>query len=97
MSESMKLKYTPEQFQKLLNQFQSAVDSGEYTEKIPYETWRKLKKLYHPKIEYISPFVKIYEVIQNIDGVDRDVIMFSAKTYDWGFGRFFYDYFVKEK
>ena len=47
MSESMKLKYTPEQFQKLLNQFQSAVDSGEYTEKIPYETWRKLKKLYH--------------------------------------------------
>lgn len=97
MSESMKLKYTPEQFQKLLNQFQSAVDSGEYTEKIPYETWRKLKKLYHPKIEYISPFVKIYEVIPNIDGVDRDVIIFSAKTYDWGFGRFFYDYVAKEK
>ena len=97
MSEPMKLKYTPEQFQKLLNRFQSAVDSGEYTEKIPYETWRKLKKLYHPKIEYISPFVKIYEVIPNIDGVDRDVILFSAKTYDWGFGRFFYDYVVKEK
>lgn len=97
MSESMKLKYTPEQFQKLLNQFQSAVDSGEYTEKIPYETWRKLKKLYHPKIEYISPFVKIYEVIPNIDGVDRDVIMFSAKTYDWGFGRFFYDFVVKKE
>lgn len=97
MAVPMKLKYTSEQFQKLLNQFQSAVDSGEYTEKIPYETWRKLKKLYHPKIEYISPFVKIYEVIPNIDGVDRDVIMFSAKTYDWGFGRFFYDYVVKEK
>ena len=97
MSESMKLKYTPEQFQKLLNQFQSAVDSGEYTEKIPYETWRKLKKLYHPKIEYISPFVKIYEVIPNIDGVDRDVIMFSAQTYDWGFGRFFYDFVVKKE
>ena len=97
MSEPMKLKYTPEQFQKLLNQFQSAIDSGEYTEKIPYETWRKLKKLYHPKIEYISPFVKIYEVIPNIDGVDRDVIMFSAKTYDWGFGRFFYDFVVKKE
>lgn len=97
MGESMKLKYTPEQFQKLLNQFQSAIDSGEYTEKIPYETWRKLKKLYHPKIEYISPFVKIYEVIPNIDGVDRDVIMFSAKTYDWGFGRFFYDFVVKKE
>lgn len=97
MSEPMKLKYTPEQFQKLLNQFQSAIDSGEYTEKIPYETWRKLKKLYHPKIEYISPFVKIYEVVPNIDGVDRDVIMFSAKTYDWGFGRFFYDFVVKKE
>ena len=97
MSEPMKLKYTPEQFQKLLNQFQSAVDSGKYTEKIPYETWRKLKKLHHPKIEYISPFVKIYEVVPNIDGVDRDVIMFSAKTYDWGFGRFFYDYVVKKE
>ena len=97
MAVPMKLKYTSEQFQKLLNQFQSAVDSGEYTEKIPYETWRKLKKLHHPKIEYISPFVKIYEVVPNIDGVDRDVIMFSAKTYDWGFGRFFYDYVVKEK
>ena len=97
MSEPMKLKYTPEQFQKLLNQFQSAIDSGEYTEKIPYETWRKLKKLYHPKIEYISPFVKIYEIVPNIDGVDRDVIMFSAKTYDWGFGRFFYDYVVKKE
>lgn len=97
MSEPMKLKYTPEQFQKLLNQFQSAVDSGEYTEKIPYETWRKLKKLYHPKIEYISPFVKIYEVVPNIDGVDRDVIMFSAKIYDWGFGRFFYDYVIKKE
>ena len=97
MAVPMKLKYTSEQFQKLLNQFQSAVDSGEYTEKIPYETWRKLKKLYHPKIEYISPFVKIYEVIPNIGGVDRDVIMFSAKTYDWGFGRFFYDYVVKKE
>jgi hypothetical protein len=97
MSEPMKLKYTPEQFQKLLNQFQRAIDSGEYTEKIPYETWRKLKKLYHPKIEYASPFVKIYEVIPNIDGVDRDVIMFSAKIYDWGFGRFFYDYVVKKE
>ena len=97
MAVPMKLKYTPKQFQKLLNQFQSTVDSGEYKEKIPYETWRKLKKLYHPKIEYISPFVKIYEVIPNIDGVDRDVIMFSAKTYDWGFGRFFYDYVVKKE
>ena len=90
-------RYSQSEFDTLLSQFRSAIDSGEYTEKIPYETWRKLKKLHHPKIEYISPFVKIYDVVPNIDGVDRDVIIYSAKTYDWGFGRFFYDYVVKEK
>lgn len=97
MAVPMSFNYTPEQFQKVLARFQSAIDSGKYTEKIPYDTWRKLKKLYHPKIEYISPFVKVYDVIKNIDGIDRDTIIFSCKTYDWGFGRFFYDYVVKKK
>ena len=98
MSESMKLKYTPEQFQKLLNQFQSAVDSGEYTEKIPYETWRKLKKLSgNTKVEYCSPFVKISYLEYTAFGEEVETVVFSAKTYNNGFGRFFYDYFVKEK
>ena len=97
MSVPMSSNYTTEQFQKLLAGFQSAIDSGKYTEKIPYDTWRKLKKLCHPKIEYISPFIKVYDVVKNIDGIDRDTIIFSCKTYDWGFGRFFYDEVVKKE
>ena len=98
MSESMKLKYTPEQFQKLLNQFQSAVDSGEYTEKIPYETWRKLKKLSgNIKVEYCSPFVKISYLEYTAFGEEVETVVFSAKTYNNGFGRFFYDYVVKKE
>lgn len=98
MSESMKLKYTPEQFQKLLNQFQNAVDSGEYTEKIPYETWRKLKKLSgNIKVEYCSPFVKISYLEYTAFGEEVETVVFSAKTYDWGFGRFFYDFVVKKE
>ena len=81
MSEPMKLKYTPEQFQKLLNQFQSAVDSGEYTEKIPYETWRKLKKLSgNIKVEYCSPFVKISYLEYTAFGEEVETVVFSAKT-----------------
>ena len=97
MAVSMSFNYTQEQFQKLLAEFQSAIDSGKYTEKIPYDTWRKLKRLYHPKIEYASPFIKVYDVIKNIGGIDRDTIIFSCKTYDWGFGRFFYDEVIKKE
>ena len=98
MSEPMKLKYTSEQFQKLLNQFQSAVDSGEYTEKIPYETWRKLQKRTEPTIiEYVSPFVRIKSCFVHMDGSETWDIIYSAKTYDWGFGRFFYDFVVKKE
>ena len=97
MDKTLVKQYTGSEFRALLSKFQDAIEKHEYTEKIPYDTWRKLMKLHHPKIEFISPFVKIYDAVPNIDGADRDVIMFSAKTYDWGFGRFFYDYFVKEK
>lgn len=89
--------YTPLQLCDLLNKFQDAVDHKRYGEKIPYDTWRKLKKLYHPKIEYTHPFVKIYDVVQNINGIDQDTIIYSAKVYDLGFGRFFYDEVIKKE
>ena len=89
--------YTPSQFCDLLDEFQNAVDCKRYSEKISYDTWRKLKKLRHPKIEYTSPFVKIYDVVKNIDGIDRDTIIYSTKIYNWGFGRFFYDEVFKKE
>ena len=97
MDNIMVKQYTNGEFRALLSKFQDAIDKHEYTEKIPYDTWRKLMKLHHPKIEYISPFVKVYDVVPNINDINQDVIIYSAKTYDWGFGRFFYDYFVKKE
>lgn len=98
MADPMKKVYNAQSFAHLLAQFQSAVDSGEYKEKIPYDTWRKLKKLTGPIwVEYTSPFVRIYYIATTSNGEETPAIIYSAKTYDWGFGRFFYDYVVKEK
>lgn len=98
MAAPMKKVYNAEQFDRLLAKFQSTVDRGEYKEKIPYDTWRKLKKLSGPIwVEYTSPFVRIYYIATTSCGEETPAIIYSAKTYDWGFGRFFYDYVVKEQ
>ena len=60
MAEPMVKIYSHSQFNQLLTVFQNAIDCGEYTEKIPYDTWRKLKKMSGDvKVEYCSPFMKI--------------------------------------
>ena len=98
MAEPMVKIYSHSQFDQLLSMFQSAVDCGEYTEKIPYDTWRKLKKMSGDvKVEYCSPFVKIAYLAYTSCGEEVETVVFSAKTYNNGFGRFFYDYVVKEK
>ena len=98
MAEPMVKIYSHSQFDQLLAMFQSAVDCGEYTEKIPYDTWRKLKKMSgNVKVEYCSPFVKISYLAYTSCGEEVESVVFSAKTYNNGFGRFFYDYVVKEK
>ena len=98
MAEPIVKIYSHSQFIQLLAMFQGAVDCGEYTEKIPYDTWRKLKKMSGDvKVEYSSPFVKISVDVMSIDGSIKDTVIFSTKTYNNGFGRFFYDYIVKEK
>lgn len=98
MAEPMVKIYSHSQFDQLLAMFQSAVDCGEYTEKIPYDTWRRLKKLSgNVKVEYCSPFVKISYLAYTSCGEEVETVVFSAKTYNNGFGRFFYDYVVKEK
>lgn len=98
MAKPMVKIYSHSQFDQLLSMFQSAVDCGEYTEKIPYDTWRRLKKLSgNVKVEYCSPFVKISYLAYTSCGEEIETVVFSAKTYNNGFGRFFYDYVVKEK
>lgn len=91
-------RYSQSEFNHLLLQFQSAVECGEYTEKIAYDTWRKLKKLTGPiVIKYDAPFVKIFYEFSEYDGSTSEQIVYAAKVYDNGFGRFFYDYVVKER
>lgn len=98
MAEPMVKIYSHSQFNQLLSMFQSAVDCGEYTEKIPYDTWRKLKKMSgNIKVEYCSPFVKISYLAYTAFGEEVETVVFSAKTYNHGFGCFFYDYVVKER
>ena len=94
----MEFRYSQSEFNDLLSLFQSAIECGEYTEKIRYDTWRKLKKLTGPIIiEYESPFVGIKSRTTFADGIETWDIIYSAKVYSSGFGRFFYDYVVKEK
>ena len=99
MSAPMKIVLSTSEFHNILAQFQSAIDSGEYKDRIPYDTWRKLKKIRGTiQIEYSSPFVRISYLAATSSGGDPvESLLYSAKTYDWGFGRFFYDYIVKER
>ena len=83
--------YTDGEFRALLSKFQDAIDKHEYTEKIPYDTWRKLMKTIG------TIHIEIANNILNIYKWPDSTVLYSAKTYDWGFGRFFYDYFIKEK
>ena len=91
MSNVLVKQYTDGEFRALLSKFQDAVNRNEYTEKIPYDTWRKLMKTVG------TIHIEIANSILNIHKWPDSTVLYSAKTYDWGFGRFFYDYFVKEK
>lgn len=83
--------YTPSQFRGLLSKFQDAIDHKQYSEKIPYDTWRKMMRITDDvQIDFVNPFVKIF------NPKDNNVI-YSAKVYNWGFGRFFYDEVIKKE
>lgn len=83
--------FTREDFGGLLGRFQKEVKAGKYTEHIPYETWRTLKKqdglLVHVcnNVLYITPLFNLGNHL------------YSTRIYDNGFGRFFWDNYIKEK
>ena len=83
--------YTPSQLRGLLSKFQDAIDRKQYSEKIPYDTWRKLMRITDDvQIDLANSIVKIF------NPKDNNVI-YSVKIYDWGFGRFFYDEVFKKE
>lgn len=83
--------FTREDFGELLGRFQKEVESGKYTERIPYETWRTLKKkdglLIHVanSVLYITPLFNLGNHL------------YFTHIYDNGFGRFFWNNYIKEK
>jgi hypothetical protein len=83
--------YTDGEFRALLSEFQDAVDKHKYTEKIPYDTWRKLVRT----VGTIQ--IEVANNILNIHKWPDSTVLYSTKTYDWGFGRFFYNYMVKKE
>ena len=91
MSDVITYRYSGSQLRSLLSKFQDAVDRKEYTEKIPYDTWRKLMRITDDvQIDLANSIVKIF------NPKDNNVI-YSVKIYDWGFGRFFYDEVFKKE
>lgn len=91
MKDVITYRYSGSQLRSLLSKFQDAIDRKEYTEKIPYDTWRKLMRITDEvQIDYVTPFIKIFSP------KDHNVV-YSAKIYDHGFGRFFYDAVFKKE
>ena len=58
--------YTPSQLRGLLSKFQDAIDRKQYSEKIPYDTWRKMMRITEDvQIDFVNPFVKIFNPKDN--------------------------------
>ena len=79
--------YDKAQITECMSEFQKLVNDGKYTDLIPYPTWRKIKKCDYLKIVRENYFVKIFD-----DKITE--LLYSDKTYNNGFARFWYD---KEK
>lgn len=86
-------KYNKNEFKKLLALFQKRLDSGEYTEKIPYEVWRRINKAENVRVRYdtLPEIVISYDYGLHIDN------RYITDIYDNGFGSFFYNHEIKER
>ena len=74
--------FTQEQFKILLDSFQEATIKGHFSERIPYEIWRKLKKA--------SGVTVMVDNKCTITIIPNEGTPENYKTYDRGFGAFLY-------
>lgn len=86
-------KYNKNEFKELLALFQKGLDSGEYTERISYEVWRRINKAEIVRVRYDTlPEIGIsYDYGLHIDN------RYITSIYDNGFGSFFYNHEIKER
>jgi hypothetical protein len=80
-------------FGKVLDRFQKCVEDKEYTERIEYKLWRRLKALSRARVVDYGTHIVIYEGLTATEGAK----VCSFKTYDNGFGRFFRTYYIQKK
>ena len=91
MKDVLVKQYTHSEFRALLSKFQDAIDRREYTEKIPYDAWRKLMKATG------TIHIELFKNIINIHIWPDSEVLYSDKIYNWGFGRFFWDTVIKKE
>lgn len=81
-------------FGKVLDKFQKCVEEKEYSERIEYKLWRKLRTLNKATVKGNGNFITIYAgCLTPTEGTK----ICSFKTYDYGFGRFFWKYYIQTK
>lgn len=76
-------------FSAMLDKFVQRVKLKEYTERIPYDIWKKLVKLNTVEIDSDGSIVNIKSV--------KNELLYSDKISANGFGHYFYDYYIKKK
>ena len=76
----------------LLDEFQEAFYDKKYTDKVPYDRWRELKRLAK---QHSLVFIEFSSQIVNIRA--NGELVYWDKVYDYGFGRFLYDKFKKKE
>ena len=85
--------YTFYHFGKILDWFQKCVEDKEYTERIEYKLWRRLKALDRATVVCNGTHTVIYEGLTATVGAK----VCSFNPYDNGFGRFFRTYYIQKK
>lgn len=73
----------------ILEDFQKAVKRKEYSERIDYETWKKLKQATMVLVAFADDEVKFFDHFNQL--------IYCSSILEKGFGRFFYDKYIKKE
>ena len=76
------------EFNLLLKEFQEAINVGKYTEKIPYNTWRKLKSAHSITVKITSNIIECFVYDINVNNAFQDFFSFPINS---DFGKFLYE------
>lgn len=81
--------FQKESFEVILEDFQKAIKQKEYSKRIDYEIWKKLKQATIVLVIFTDDEVKF------LDNFNQ--LIYSSSISEEGFGRFFYDKYIKKE